>query len=319
MTGSPVLPRVLLKARPTSKQLADRLRAPLPEGLELYLDIADISGDDWLESLAARLAGHCVPADFVWIVEGPLRSLDGKYFDLAREAKADHEVMVRLVECAGRIGAPAVVIHCIALARSADELSNTNRKRALARAEATLARYTELCLQRGVVPTIENVPPVARMREARFAHSLIGMSPDDLLYFADRLPGLRLTCDTSHAQLYLNALAAEPSGLPPELAAVVRYVAGSSRARSLLDYVELLGPRILEAHVSNAAGLLDEGLPYDQGDADLDEAVARLLVWADFLVTEPIEPDPNRGERMREVARRIGAVRARAAAGGQMK
>jgi hypothetical protein len=34
---------ILLKARPTPTQLADRLRKPVPDGLELYLDTADLA------------------------------------------------------------------------------------------------------------------------------------------------------------------------------------------------------------------------------------------------------------------------------------
>ncbi len=315
-SGSFASARVLLKARPTRTQLADRLRPPLPEGLELYLDVADISGSDWLERLLRLIGAHALPGGFVWVVEGPLRSLDGGFFDLAREADADREVLTRIVDCAVQLGAQAVVIHCIALAPAA-ELTLANRERALARAEALLAHYSRLCQERGLVPTIENVPPVLRMRESRFVHSLIGMAAEDLIHFADRLPGLRLTCDTSHAQLYINAAAADAARLPPELAGIARYVATPEAPRSLAEYVERLGKRIYEAHISNAAGLLDEGLPYGEGEADLDDAVARLLRYARYLVTEPIEPQPDRADRMREVAARILAVRERMAREGE--
>ena len=41
-------------------------------------------------------------------------------------------------------------------------------------------------------------------------------------------------------------------------------------------YVEELGPAGEVAHVSNAAGVLGEGLPYYQGELDLDPVVARI-------------------------------------------
>jgi sugar phosphate isomerase/epimerase len=302
---------VLLKARPTRAQLADRLRPPVPEGLELYLDAADISGNGWLDKMAALLGEHRVPADFAWVVEGPLRSLDGGYFDLARDADADREVIARVVECAERIGAAAVVIHCIAPVGTPGALTMANRRRAMERAEAMLAHYASVCLARELVPTIENVPPVARMRESAMVHSLIGMAPEDVVHFVDRVPGLRATCDTSHARLFLNALAAEPARQAQELRPVVEFAAGSSAARTLDEYIAQLGRRVYEAHIANAAGLLNEGLPYAEGEVDLDAALASLLQLAEFVVTEPIEPDPNRGDRMRAMAERIAAVRAR--------
>lgn len=308
--------RVLLKARPTPAQLADRLRRPLPEGLELYLDVADISGPDWLERLAAALRDHLVPAEFAWVVEGPLRSLDGAYFDLGREAEADREVMRRIVACARRIGAPAVVIHCIALATSAQELTWENRRRTVDVAERNLTYYAGLCAEKGLVPTIENVPPVARMRESAYTYPLIGMPAADIAYFCDRVPGLRATCDTSHAQLFLNAAQADPTSLPDELAVVARFAHELCAPADLNAYIEEIGARLYEAHISNATGLLGEGMPYDEGVADLDQAVSRLLRWVEYLVTEPLEPFPDRAERMREVARRIIAVRQRVAAGG---
>ncbi|MGN6812242.1 MAG: hypothetical protein ACTHMP_15340, partial [Thermomicrobiales bacterium] len=77
--------RILLKARPTPAQLRDRLAAPRPDGLELYLDARDIAPDDWLPRLRAIMAAAPpATADFTYIVEGPLRSLDGDFFDVTR-------------------------------------------------------------------------------------------------------------------------------------------------------------------------------------------------------------------------------------------
>jgi hypothetical protein len=223
----------------------------------------------------------------------------------------------RITTCAERLTARAVVIHCIVPTREPTALNSANREQALAAAGRTLEYYVDLCLAHGLVPTIENLPAVARMRESAFVYSLIGMAAEDLLHYAGLLPGLRLTCDVSHAQLYLNAVAARPDELAPELAAVARFVAEPRAPRSLLEYLARLGSLLYEGHIANAAGLLGEGLAYDAGEADLDAVVAKMLPVAEYLVTEPLEPDPNRGERMREVARRMAAVRRALAEGGE--
>ena len=46
------------------------------------------------------------------------------------------------------------------------------------------------------------------------------------------------------------------------------------------------------AHVSNAHGVLGEGLPYGSGDLDLDPVVRRLAALVPFIVAEISEPDP---------------------------
>src|SRR5439155_20173002 len=66
-------------------------------------------------------------------------------------------------------------------------------------------RFVELMQGAGAVPTIENMPPVLRMRRGDFAFTPIGMASDDLQWLVERAPGLRVLVDTSHAGLYLNA------------------------------------------------------------------------------------------------------------------
>src|SRR5690606_25970713 len=148
------------------------------------------------EGIGERIDHHDLGEDFAWVVEGPLRSLDGEYFDLGRDAAADREVMERIVACAARLRAAGVVIHCIAPVRDERDLTAERRRRAMESAQRALAHYVTLCRRHDVVPTIENVPPVLRMRESAFVYSLIGMAPTDLVYFADRLTGLKVTCDT---------------------------------------------------------------------------------------------------------------------------
>ena len=60
-----------------------------------------------------------------------------------------------------------------------------------------------------------------------------------------------------------------------------------------------LGPAAVVAHISDAHGLLGEGLPYGSGELDLDRAVARLGKHARFLVAEINEPDHARSPDMK--------------------
>src|SRR5579872_3659052 len=111
--GSAPLARILLKARPTPAQLADRLRAPWPEGLELYLDRADIQTEEECAAVVDRVRSYDLPEDFHFVVEGPIRTLDGEYFDLSQCTPASMELTRRLGRMAVELGAEAVVMHCI--------------------------------------------------------------------------------------------------------------------------------------------------------------------------------------------------------------
>ena len=94
--------KVLLKARPTSAQLADRLRDPVPDGLELYLDTADLDSEDAMDGVVARLDDCDPPEGFTLLVEGPIRSLDGEFFDLSRDSEADRELLRRIIAQSAR-------------------------------------------------------------------------------------------------------------------------------------------------------------------------------------------------------------------------
>src|SRR5579864_698843 len=105
--------KLLLKARPTPAQLADRLR-PIdgvwPDGIELYLAASDLADVSRVAQLILRAP---VPDGFVWLIEGPVDSLDGEDFDVSRDSEADIEVLERLAQLARIIGAKAVNIHVI--------------------------------------------------------------------------------------------------------------------------------------------------------------------------------------------------------------
>ncbi len=212
--------RVLLKARPVSTQLDDRLAPPWADGLELYLAREDIGEEDWLRRLVTEMESHRVPAGFAYVVEGPLRSLDGSFFDLSRDTESNRETLRRTVEFGVAIRASAAVIHAIAPQADADDFDDELRAATLDRSLPLLTLYRDLCLERGLVPTLENIPPVAQMREGRFMHSIIGMEPADLRLLTDRVEGVQVTLDVSHAQLYLNAVNVDyptRAGLTPQV------------------------------------------------------------------------------------------------------
>lgn len=303
---------IVLKARPTAEQLADRLRPPAPEGLELYLDAADVAPVDFLPRLRDRVATAAPPSGFTFLVEGPVRSLDGSFFDLTIDSEANRLVVDRLAAAGEAVGAVAACVHLIA---PTADLTGTPPDEALRLVDACLplARYyAARCRAAGLVPTVENIPPIAQMRESRMMTSRIGGPPEHLARLADRVDGLRFTVDTSHAQLFLNAASADPAA-DPRLDGLVERLAAASPARSFAAFLEPLRGRIETAHVSDAAGLFGEGLPYGDGTMALDDAVDRLLVEARWIVTEILEPDPDTSTRMRAAWGRIARRRERLA------
>ena len=292
-------PQILLKARPTVTQLRDRMEAPVPDGVELYIHEDDISADDWLETLRARFSEVVTPRPFTWIVEGPVWALDGELFGICRNDEVDRELTRRLVELATTIGAVAVNVHCVDGAYDSSVLQRGRREEALERAVPFLEWYASLCRDAGVMPLIENVPPICRMRRSAIVYTPIRVEWEDLAMCCERVKGLGVTLDTSHAQLAVNAFRGVPADSSLDSAA--RYYRALGGPETLDAYVEPLLPWIVSAHVSNAAGLLDEGLPYAVGDADLDAAVRQLSRSAKYFVTEPLDPDDDHAVLKREI------------------
>jgi hypothetical protein len=224
----------------------------------------------------------------------------------------DRELTRRLVQLATTIGATAVNVHCVDGSYNAGVLSEESRARAQGQAAPFLSWYVGVCQDEGLLPLIENVPPICRMRRAAYVYSPIGVKPDDLLFLTAAAPGLGVTLDTSHAQLAVNAF----RGATPELAATgdsglrraARYYQSESGPSSLEGYIRTVLPAVRSVHVSNAAGLLAEGLPYAQGDADLDTAVRLLATSASYFVTEPIDADEDTAPLKREMQRRLADV-----------
>jgi hypothetical protein len=157
------------------------------------------------------------------------------------------------------------------------------------------------------------MPPVLRMRQGGFFISPIGLDPDDLLWMIQHAPEVGVCLDYSHAQLYINAsnMAAADVGLEqfPELAAMLRRTPSPP---SVTAYREKLGETLLACHVSNAAGLLGEGAPYDDGDVDFDSEIPTASEQVTYFVTETLEPDQERAALMRRAQERLnGSVRRR--------
>jgi hypothetical protein len=298
---------VLLKARPTRAQLADRLSAPLPHGLELYLDARDVGDLSRLERLAQRLNELRPTPGFVYVVEGPLRSTDGAFFDVSVDSEAQRECVRRLAWLAAEIGSEAVLVHAIA-PRKLTPMTHEMHQATLEASLPFVEHYVSVIQAKGMIPMLENIPPVARQREAAYMCTPIGMSAGDLVFFASRFPGMKVTVDVSHAQLFLNGLRTDPARVPTGLAPLVRYLSTLGDEPDMEDYLSQLDPYLFEAHISNARGLLDEGLPYSDGEMDLDRLAVRLSRSVQYLVTETIEPDADRGSHMRDAQARLEAA-----------
>jgi hypothetical protein len=301
--------KLCLKARPTLAQLADRLR-PVddvwPDGLELYLAAADLSTPAVLDTIIERVLSADVPDGFAWLIEGPVDSLDGGDFDITRQSDADLLVIERLAELAARIKAKAVNIHVISPSADLGRLTLDCRAALLERSVPFLARFVAVMQAAGTVPTVENMPPVLRMRRGDFAFTPIGMASEDLRWLVERVPGLRLLPDTSHAGLYLNARRLPPDPTYAWSAPLAQYLEQlPAEAADLVGYMDSLQPHVENAQISNAAGRLGEGLTYAEGEFDLDPAIRWLSRHARHIVTEPIEVNNDDARAMRDALRRM--------------
>jgi hypothetical protein len=241
-----------------------------------------------------------------WVVEAPVWSLDGELFGLCRGAEADRELIRRLVRLGKRLGAVALNIHCVDGSADPAVLGDRQRIDALAQAMPFVEWFVHLCQDAGLAPLIENVPPICRMRRAAFVYTPIGVEPRDLLAFVNAVPGLSLTLDTSHAQLAVNAFRGVPAA--PELEPAAAFYRACNGPLSLSDFLRPLLNHITGVHISNAAGLLEEGLAYELGDADLDLAVRLLAPHVGYFVTEPLDPDEENAVLKRDMQRRLGDV-----------
>jgi nucleoside-diphosphate-sugar epimerase len=286
-TGSAPIP--LLKAAPEPEQIAERLRGGGWRGLELALAGSHVADDEALARAIRAVEG----LELALTAEAPVSWPSGAFVRVDRltdEARAGIE---RSAEFARVIGAPVLTIHLFAPVapdefRDAPPLDEDETDR-------FLRFYAESCLSRGIVPLIENVPPVLRMRTGGVFLSQVGGHWRDLRRWHARIPELRFTIDTSHAALFRSFAAAYPS----------LFGLDSDDELSLDRYVAELASSAEVAHVSDAHGLLGEGLPYGSGELELDPVVRRLGQRVRFIVAEINEPDHARSPAMKEAYRAI--------------
>ena len=298
--GSAAIPQ--LKAAPRAEQIAERLEGGPWRGLELALLPPDVADDDAvaraIDTVRRATDGH----ELALTAEAPVSWPSGAFVRVDRltdEARACIERSVRFAEA---IGSPVLTIHLYApLAPDEFRAAPPLDEEAV---QEFLRFFAAACEAHGVTPLVENVPPVLRMRVGGVFLSQVGGHWRDLRRWHARVPELRFTFDTSHAGLFRTFAAAYPSLFGLE----------SDEELDLARYVEELAPSLEVAHVSDAHGLLGEGLPLGDGELDLDPVTRRLGELCRFVVAEVNEPDPARSPAMKDGYRRIERALAAAAA-----
>jgi nucleoside-diphosphate-sugar epimerase/sugar phosphate isomerase/epimerase len=296
--GSAAIP--LLKAAPEPEQIADRLEGGPWRGLELCLAPHHV-GDDRV--LARAIDASSALDGMTVTAEAPVAWPSGAFVSVDRlddEARAGVE---RSAEFAAAIGSPVLTIHLFAPLEADRFRSRPPLDEAVV--ERFLDFYARACAERGVAPLIENVPPVLRMRTGGVYFSQLGGHWRDLLEWKRRVPQLGFTIDTSHAALFRSFAAAYPT----------LFGLASDEELELERYVEELGEAAAVAHVSNAHGLLAEGLPYGSGELELDTVTRRLGELVEFVVAEINEPDPGSSSDMKAGYRAIERALEETAAG----
>jgi len=282
--GSTAIP--LLKAAPEPEQIADRLAVGRPYGLELCLAPAHVADDDSLHR-AIRACDELTSQGLKLTAEAPVSWPSGAFVRVDRLDAEARSGIERSAEFARAVGSPVLTIHLFiplgpAEFRATGQVDEES-------VERFLNFYVDACANRGIEPLIENIPPVLRMRTGGIYLSPVGGHWRDLCEWRRRIPQLGFTLDTSHAALFRSFASAYPALLGVE----------SPEELSLERYVEELGPATRVAHVSNARGLLGEGLPYRTGELDLDPVVRRLGELVPYIVAEINEPDPASSVEMR--------------------
>jgi nucleoside-diphosphate-sugar epimerase/sugar phosphate isomerase/epimerase len=284
-TGSRAI--LQLKAAPRADQIADRLEGDRWEGLELALLPSDVADDTSVERAADVTLLTTEGRSLALTAEAPVSWPSGAFVrvdDLTSEAAAGIE---RSVAFARAIGSPVLTIHLYSPLAPAEFQAREPLDEASL--EHFLRFFADACLEAGIQPLIENVPPVLRMRIGGFFLSEVGGHWRDLVRAREIVPELRFTFDTSHAGLFRNVAAAYPS----------LFSLSSDDDLDLARYVSELAGGIDVVHVSDAHALLGEGLPYGAGELELDPIVNRLASTARYLVAEINEPDPSRSREMK--------------------
>ena len=283
-SGSAAIP--LLKAAPEADQVADRLAGGDWRGMELCLAPRHVETASALDGAIA--VGRTVSErGLALTAECPVAWPSGAFVRVDRlddEARRGIEASARF---AAGIGARVLTIHLFAPMTPGEYRAHGALDEEAI--EEYLTFYAQACAAEGVTPLIENVPPVLRMRTGGVYLSSVGGHWGDLADWCARIEGLRVTFDTSHAALFEHFAAAYPT----------LFGLASDDGLSLERCVAELGGLIDVAHVSDAHGLLGEGLPYGAGELDLDPVVRALGDCADYIVAEINEPDPARSDDMK--------------------
>ena len=290
-TGSAAIPQ--LKAAPSASQIAERLTGGPWAGLELALMPADVADDAAVARAVAETLRASEGHGLALTAEAPVSWPSGDFVHVERLTDEARACITRCVDFAAAIGSPVLTLHLYAPVSPAAFRAGAPVDEE--RLGGFLRFYADACLAREITPLVENVPPVLRMRVGGLFLSELGGHWRDLQRARELVPELGFTLDTSHAGLFRSFAAAYP-GL---------FGLASDDGLELDRYVQELGARTVVAHVSDAHGILGEGLPYGSGELDLDPAVSRLAGLARYLVAEIAEPDPARSPDMKRAYRAI--------------
>jgi nucleoside-diphosphate-sugar epimerase/sugar phosphate isomerase/epimerase len=283
----------LLKTAPDAGQLADRLDGGTWRGIEVCLAPAHVATAEALARAVAGVREALGGRDIAVTAEAPVSWPSGAFVRVDRLDDEARTGIERSAEFAAAVGAPVLTIHLFTPLTPAEFRASAGVDEH--EVERFLRFYADACNRSGVEPLIENVPPVLRMRTGGVYLSPLGGHWRDLLHWRERVPALGFTLDTSHAALFRSFAAAYPS----------LFGLASDEELELERYVDELGAHAAVAHVSDAHGLLGEGLPYGDGELELGPVVARLGELVRFVVAEINEPDPRRSANMKAAYRAI--------------
>ncbi len=277
-TGSAAIPQ--LKAAPEPAQIAERLEGGSWGGIEFCLMPRHVASGAAVRRAVEVVREATDGRGLALTAEAPVAWPSGAFVRVDRLDDEARGGIERSADFAAGIGSPVLTIHLfVPLTPEEFRARGALDEAAI---EAFLRCFAEACEARGVRPLIENVPPVLRMRTGGAYLSPIGGHWRDMLEWARRVPALGFTLDTSHAALFANYAAAYPSSFDLR----------SAEELTLERYVAELAPRAEVAHVSDAHGLLGEGLAFGAGDLELAPAVAELGRAVSYLVAEVNEADP---------------------------